>query len=126
MEGFVHPPIPLDAVVDCGEVTFDLLERFSALAPFGMGNQKPLLGVVGGVVKDISIFKGLHVKVFVEKDRRITEAMSFNAIDTALGDTLVASKGRRMDFIGTLTESRNRAGSGASDYIKLTDVMVQP
>ncbi len=101
IEGFVPPAVMLDLVVECGMLEPDLVEAFSTLQPFGQGNAKPRIAVVGGFVRRVQILKGLHIKAWLTADAGDTVVLLFNGIGTPFGDLIAQSEGRMLDVIGT-------------------------
>lgn len=100
-DGFVRPPITVDLALRSGELTPDLVSALDSLQPFGTGNTRPKLAVVGGWVKRCMILKGLHLKLIVTGDEGENEALLWNAIGTPLGDALVGLEGCHVDLLGS-------------------------
>ena len=104
-EGHVAPPVHVDMELRCGEASPDLFHALESLAPFGMGNPRPRVALVGGRVKRVSVLKGVHVKVWIEDGGRTTTVMAFSSVGTPLGDALAGARGARVDVLGTLDTS---------------------
>lgn len=101
-EGFEHPPAPLDLVLPCGGLTVAMAEGFERLAPFGQGNTKPRVAVVGGYVRKVMVMKGLHVKAWLSGADGETEVIAFNSVDTPIGEALKGAEGRYADVYGVV------------------------
>src|SRR5690606_33558412 len=82
MEGFEYPPIKLDLVVQCGEITPEQVEAMQRMAPFGQGNPEPLIAVTGGYAKKVMVFSQKHVKVILAGPSGETAAILFRGVGT--------------------------------------------
>ena len=69
-----------DAQIELSEFGFPLLEEVSRLAPFGIGNPKPVFLVSGVSVSSVRRFgrEGNHIEVFVSCERTGARARAFN------------------------------------------------
>ena len=89
------PDLPVEATVAVAGATVDLAGEIARLAPFGAGNEEPVLAISRArVVRADRIGRdGSTVRVFVEGEGggpRL-KAMAFRAADTALGQALLAA-----------------------------------
>lgn len=103
--GFEPAATKVDVVLECGTVDPDLARGFEAMAPFGQGNSKPRVAVVGGRVTKVTVFRGLHIKAILEGPSGRTEILAFRSVDTPLGAAIKAAEGGRLDVLGTLEVS---------------------
>lgn len=124
LDGFDHPSFTADLVVPCGSLTIDTALGFESLAPFGQGNPKPRIAVVGGVCVRTQIMKALHVKIVLDGPGGIMEAIAFNAVETPIGKAMLSSQGRKIDLYGPV-EVSEWAGV-RSVVMKPEDVMLGP
>ncbi len=122
-EGHVAPPTPVDAVLQCGEATPALVGCYEQLAPFGMGNPRPRVALVGGRVRKVEVIKLVHVKAWVSGPRGETVVLAFSGAGTPVGDVLANSRGRRIDVLGTLATSTYAGVETA--FLKPEDVIVR-
>lgn len=122
LEGFTRPSFTADLVVAPGELPVQTAEAFKFMEPFGQGNPKPRIALVGGICIRTSVLKSVHVKIAVEGRHGITEAIAFNAVDTAVGKAMLSSHGRRIDLYGTV-EASYYAGT-STVVLKPEDVMI--
>ncbi|AOG02914.1 single-stranded-DNA-specific exonuclease RecJ (plasmid) [Bosea sp. RAC05] len=115
--GFEPPAVAVDFLMECGALQPDLVEAFDKLAPFGQGNPKPRIGVIGGFVRKVQILKSLHVKAWLSGSEGDTVILLFNAIGTPLGDQLSRSEGKQVDVVGV---------AEVSTYGGVTSVVLKP
>jgi single-stranded-DNA-specific exonuclease len=73
-------PLFIETVVKGTELSWDLLQLVSQLAPFGENNPEPLFALLQTVVKDIRLVGDKkHVKLILDADGKSIEAIFFNA-----------------------------------------------
>ncbi len=120
--GFVHPPVLLDAVVECGSVRVDFAMALDIFEPTGQGNPSPLVAVAGGHLARVLPIKERHLKFFLKGRRGIMEGFLPNGIGTPLGDALVSAQGRFVDVYGKLEIDTYHASPKV--VIKPVDAMV--
>lgn len=94
--------LELDAVSSPVAATVHLLEEIAAAGPFGAGNPEPVLGFADLKVNYADIVGGEHVKLRLGDGARL-EAIAFRAAGTALGEGLLASRGRKIHAAGRLS-----------------------
>lgn len=97
---FEHPPVSYDMKLAPGELSASLLDQLEPLRPFGMGNKKPRIAIVGGLVKRVMTLKEKHLKIVVTGPKGDTEVMIWNAIGTPLGDGLAGAEDFYIDIAG--------------------------
>jgi single-stranded-DNA-specific exonuclease len=97
---FSHPPVTYDLKLAPGELKAAFIDKLEPLRPYGMGNKKPRIAVVGGWVKRVIVRKEKHINIVVNGPIGDTEAMIWNAIGTPLGDALVGSEDFYVDLAG--------------------------
>ena len=124
MIGFQHPPVLVDLVTQCGEISVDDVASFDRLAPFGQGNTKPRIAVVGGLVRSVRVMKGLHIKAILTGPAGDTEVHANNSVSTPNCNTLMSAEGRYADVYGTAETS---TWNGIANVIvKPEDIMIGP
>ena len=95
--------LELDAVSSAAAATPALVRELALAGPFGAGNPEPLLGFAGLKVAFADVVGGDHVKVrLVGGDGARLDAIAFRAMGTALGEGLLASRGRHIHVAGKL------------------------
>ena len=119
---FSAPPVPVDLALPCGVANAALVRSLEILAPFGMGNPKPRLAVVGGFGRTTRIMKGLHVKLVLSGPAGEMDVLAFNSVGTPLGDALLSAEGRYVDVMGTVEISSWNGVDRA--MLKPEDVMI--
>lgn len=98
---FIQPPILIDMFFHCGNLNVKKILSLETLQPFGAGNLKPIVSIVGGKVK--SIFKmsgGRHIKVTLSGEFGENEVIVWNADNSIIGKTFLDSVGKYVDVIG--------------------------
>lgn len=77
-------PLKIDAATPCDEITFDFFEEIEMLAPFGMGNPRPVLmaqNVTLPFTPTVVGKKGEHLKLKIKSGKKTIEAIGFNMGD---------------------------------------------
>jgi len=120
--GLVRPPSRIDLAVPVGGIPTAAVQDFEMLAPFGMGNPRPRVAVTGGVLDDVRVLKGKHVKARLVDGRAQVDLILFNGVGTMLGDVLRRSQGFHVDVLGEI--GINEYGGRTRIQIKPTDAMV--
>jgi single-stranded-DNA-specific exonuclease len=123
-KGFVAPPVTVDMVFRCGELTPDIVDEMEQMEPFGVGNSRPKIAIVGGWVRQSRVLKEAHVKITLSGRFGQMEAIMFRAIGTPMGDALAGSENMFIDVIGTPTI--NEYGGRRRVELKIDDAMVGP
>jgi len=121
---FEHPSFTADLIITPGEMTVETALALKSMEPFGQGNPKPRIAVIGGTCIRTSILKQAHIKITVEGSSGIMEAIAFNAVETQIGKAMLSSEGRRIDLYGTIEVSYWAGTTTVS--IKPEDVMIGP
>jgi single-stranded-DNA-specific exonuclease len=116
-KGTVRPETNVDIAVPVGQMSVDTVQGFEALAPFGMGNQKPRVAFVGGVLDSVRILSEKHVKARLVSGNGQVDLILFNCLGTPLGSKLIEAEGRYVDVLGA---------PQVNDYMGRVSVQVQP
>ena len=119
---FERPPTEVDVVAEAGTASVEAIAPLDALAPYGAGNQQPVVAVVGGIARRVRILKDRHVKLMLEGPAGATEAILFNAVGTTLGDALAASEGLPVDVLGRMAVDEFNAQPRVQ--VKIDDAMI--
>jgi single-stranded-DNA-specific exonuclease len=100
-KNFKRPPLKVDLVKECGELSPQIISSFKMLEPFGAGNPEPRIVVKGGILRKTRILKGKHLKGNIESESGHTqEFILFNVIDTPIGNTLLDAEDHYVDLYG--------------------------
>jgi len=90
-----RPIIKIDAILKFEEITEDLYEKISTLAPYGQGNERPIFLSENIKIFDITTMgiEGQHIKFKLKSDKSgFINAISFNGSETwknfAIGDII--------------------------------------
>ncbi len=108
-ETHLEPALDIDVVVPLAEVDSRMIADLERLGPYGMGNSEPVIGVRNLLVKSRQIVGGDHLKLNVEQQGRVIEAIGFRMADREV---------RRGDSIDLAFFPEIRAWGGMS-YLQL-------
>ena len=77
------PVVSIDATLPVDDIDIDIVERVSALEPYGMGNSTPVFGVLDAKVQDIMLMGQLknHCKVILSTANGSIDAIAWNRPD---------------------------------------------
>ena len=106
-----RPALKVDACLSLSAAQSSLVESLESIAPFGAGNPEPRF--VFAQVRPISadIVGEKHVRaVFGDQSGARLRAIAFRAVDTPLGERLLARNGRPLHLAGRLRADRWRGG----------------
>lgn len=101
--------IKAEAVLDMDEVNFDLERQINKLAPFGMGNKKPIFLFKKAEISDVKIFgkKDEHLNIyFRKKDGGKVSAISFFTKTKDFDVEIL--KGNKVDLLANIESSNFR------------------
>lgn len=97
------PTTSIDATITLAGATIELAEQLTQLAPFGIGNPEPKLMLKDIYIINAQIVGEKHVKcLFGEQNGATLKAIAFQAVDTAVGEFLLDSKGCHFNAVGKL------------------------
>jgi single-stranded-DNA-specific exonuclease len=104
-EDLLPPPQQIDAVLSLSQINDDLFSQLKKLAPFGMGNQKPLFLFSDVRIARVGVFGKAkdHTKLTIEGDDRQYEAIAFFMLPEQFSVT--PEIGAVVQLIGYLEES---------------------
>lgn len=77
----LRPRLHLDAKISLGDLTFDFMESFSLLEPFGNGNPPPIFYCTVKQIWPPKIIGKSHLKLYVEENGRMLEGIAFGMAD---------------------------------------------
>ena len=104
-----HTDIVVDAELDAGSANMKLINKLSALEPFGQGNPEPILVLHGATLKYASIMgRGNHLRGTVgTSNGGQLSFVGFNLVGTAVGDFLLdeANVNTKIMLLGKLKEN---------------------
>jgi len=101
-----RPHLHVEAMVTAGGANLELAQHLACMAPFGTGNEEPML-----LIPDIRVVKSdrlgndgntIRAMVQSEGDPRRLKTLLFRAGDGALGQALTARDGARLHLAGHL------------------------
>ncbi|MCA9771423.1 MAG: single-stranded-DNA-specific exonuclease RecJ [Myxococcales bacterium] len=84
-EGMLHPRLKIDAEVRFPELGGTFIDEVERLAPFGLGNARPVFVTRGADVRGVRILRGGHVKLRLSQDGVDFDAIGFGMEAVAPG-----------------------------------------
>ncbi|MCR4280987.1 MAG: single-stranded-DNA-specific exonuclease RecJ, partial [Candidatus Kaiserbacteria bacterium] len=101
-----------DARASLSEVTPQLFKEVSCLAPFGIGNSKPVFLVTGATVSAVRKFGRTenHIEVLLSCARTGVTARAFDFFKTADSFTRAPEAGAKIDLLATIERDSYRGG----------------
>jgi single-stranded-DNA-specific exonuclease len=98
--------IHIDGVTSIKGATLDFVEKLQLLAPFGNGNPKPKICINDVIVSKTIVMQDKHLKCFLTSPfvKGTLETISFNALDTKLGEFLLNTK-EPFSIVGSLSSN---------------------
>ncbi len=117
-----HQEIFVDAELDAGSANMSLVEKMSALEPFGQGNPEPTLVLHGAVLRYASVMgKGNHLRGAVTTSNGgQLPFVAFNLVGTPVGDFLLddANVNTKIKLLGKLKENNYNGRISAQFFIE--------
>jgi len=96
---FLKKKIYIDAKLDFDQINGDFLKNYDTLAPFGLGNPRPVfLTEEVYLIKDPYLIKKRHCKLVLQHNGRVFDALGWGRGDWAAG----LAKGTRLDIVYSL------------------------
>ena len=106
---YPHQEILVDAELDAGSANMKLVNKMSALEPFGQGNPEPTLVLYGATLRYASTMgKGAHLRGTVgTSNGTLLSFVGFNLVGTPVGDFLLdeANVNTKIMMLGKLKEN---------------------
>lgn len=102
--GLPQPVLTVDAVLRPAGASVALAEALASLGPYGAGHAEPVVALCDALVVQAARVGSDHVRLLVRGDEggAAVKAMGFRCADSALGELLLSSVGRRLHIAGTL------------------------
>lgn len=117
-----HQEIVADAEIDAGGATMKLVNKLSALEPFGQGNPEPMLILHGAVLRYAAVMgNGAHLRGVVATSAGTQLSfVGFNLVGTPVGDFLLddANANTKIIMLGRLKENEYNGRVNAQFFIE--------
>ncbi len=116
--GGIRPSLYLDGAVKATAATMDLVETLQQVGPFGSGNPEPRFVIPAATLSYAAVVGDKHVRGFItgEGGGRLG-AISFNSLDTPLGQALLKSDGAPLHIAGRLKANTWQGRTSAQLHI---------
>ena len=103
-----------DSIISIEEINQNLLDDLESLEPFGKGNDEPKFFIKNLKIDFIKVIKDKHISMKLSNNLGSSiQAISFNSVETILGDNLINSKNELINVIATIKRdnftNKNRA-----------------
>ncbi|MBC8339118.1 MAG: single-stranded-DNA-specific exonuclease RecJ [Rhodospirillales bacterium] len=100
-EGGIKPSLYLDGAMKAAAANMEFLEKLTDVAPFGSGNPEPRFVIPSATLSYAAVVGDKHVRGFISNEGggRLA-AISFNSLDTPLGQALLKSDGAPLHIAG--------------------------
>ncbi|WP_169568719.1 single-stranded-DNA-specific exonuclease RecJ [Sneathiella limimaris] len=110
----------LDGALGVEGASVDLIEQLEQAGPYGAGNPEPRFVLSGAKIVQASIVGDKHVRVILTGtgNRGRLTGISFNSLETALGDSLLNHQGSRFHIAGHLRKNTWRGQTSAQILIE--------
>ena len=116
--GGIRPSLYLDGAVKPKAATMTLVETLQQIGPFGSGNPEPRFVIPAATLSYAAVVGDRHVRGFItgEGGGRLA-AISFNSLDTPLGQALLKSDGAPLHIAGRLKANTWQGRTSAQLHI---------
>ena len=117
-EGGIHPSLYLDGAMKAAAANMSLLETLNQVGPFGSGNPEPRFVIPSATLSYAAVVGDRHVRGFItsEGGGRLA-AISFNSLDSPLGQALLKSDGAPLHIAGRLKANTWQGKTSAQLHI---------
>ena len=117
-EGGIRPSLYLDGAMKPAAATLSLVRDLQRVGPFGSGNPEPRFVIPAAQLSYAAVVGERHVRGFVtgEGGGRLA-AISFNCVDSPLGQALLNSDGAPLHLAGRLKVNTWQGRSSAQLHI---------
>ena len=93
-----------DTQISPSAINLDFYDKIEVLSPFGSGNPEPKFLIEGIKILNSKIVGEKHIKsVLCGQDGTVIKSISFNTVDSDLGQFLLNNKGNYFNTIGKLS-----------------------
>ncbi len=94
----------LDAIISSSAVNYNFYQKIESLSPFGSGNPEPKFLLENVKVLKSSVVGEKHVKTILKNnDGTVTKSISFNCVESDLGQFLLNNKSDFFNIVGKLS-----------------------
>ena len=96
--------LDIDAALSARGATVELIELLEQAGPYGAGHPEPVFAFPNHRIAYADVVGNGHVRLtLASADGGMLKAIAFRATGTALGDALIAARGRSIHVAGTLS-----------------------
>ncbi len=97
--------LKIDGALSASGASLELFDLLDQAGPYGAGHPQPVFALPSHTLRDARQVGKNHIKVTLEgpDGRARVDCIAFRALDTPLGDLLLASRGQRLHVAGSLS-----------------------
>jgi single-stranded-DNA-specific exonuclease len=108
-EASVLEPIFIDGEVSINDVDWDMYRHIERLAPFGIGNPKPIFSITNAEIKEVKQFgkEKNHLEISFDRKGKPLKAISFFTKPEKY--STVPENGKKVNVLATLEKSTFRS-----------------
>ena len=118
IEKGIRPSLFLDGAIKPAAANLNFLEQLNQVGPFGSGNPEPRFVIPSATLSYTAVVGDRHIRGFIrdEVNNRLA-AISFNSLDTPLGQALLQSQGAPLHIAGRLKANTWQGRTSAQLHI---------
>ena len=118
IEKGIRPSLFLDGAIKPAAANLNFLEQLNQVGPFGSGNPEPRFVIPSATLSYAAVVGDRHIRGFIrdEGNNRLA-AISFNSVDTPLGQALLQSQGAPLHIAGRLKANTWQGRTSAQLHI---------
>ena len=99
-ENFFEKILYYDLEISVNQINNELLYLIEQMEPYGKGNEEPQFLIKDILIEKIKVIKNKHLLIFFKNDQGINlKGISFNSINTVLGEYLSKFNKYRFEFL---------------------------
>ena len=109
----------VDAVLDAGAVSLDLLDIIDSVGPYGPGNPTPVFALADVLIRYAKPLRGGHVRFNAEsRGGGRVSGILFRGDETPLGQAILSAGDRRMHLLGQVRRNRYQGRESADFHLQ--------
>ncbi len=112
-----------DSLISVNQINNEFLSMLEKLEPYGKGNEEPKFLIRDIKINKIKVIKNKHILIFFQNDLGVNlKGITFNCINTPLGEYMVRYKEYKFDFVCSI--KRDNYANNELPQININDAKV--
>ena len=112
-----------DSRISVNQINNEFLSMLEKLEPYGKGNEEPKFLIRDIKINKINLIKNKHILIFFQNDLGVNlKGITFNCINTPLGEYMVRYKEYKFDFVCSI--KRDNYANNELPQININDAKV--